>query len=392
MITITKLRLLLEQIKANLREAKRTTYGAAPEKIKPLLEYLAYISKTPFKIQKNINQLKYFLSKGRKEEINYVPPIFVVSIATVCNLKCPTCLYVLKNSDVFKGGVFIKVSDFELVVKKYVSKIESVGLTGGEPLLHPELAELVEIIKSNSLKANISTNGILIKKKIDILKSFDSINVSMDGYNYDTFKRFRGGTKEQFDEILDGLSLFQKNNIRFQISFLLTEENIDKIYEMLSFGYKVRPTNIGFHNINPHGSKDYTPLTKQSKKVTRIFTDLTNKSDYPFDISLPVVFDTASKHFRIVKCVQPWYFCCFDDKGNIAPCCHLRHQEEFGNILKGYNFNSDKMKNFRKSMINNQYSKIDCLYCQRRFMREEYGFFDSRSKKWTLKNKICQSK
>lgn len=39
-----------------------------------------------------------------------------------------------------------------------------------------------------------------------------------------------------------------------------------------------------------------------------------------------------------------------------------------------------KMKNFRKSIINNQYSKIDCLYGQRRFMREECGLFDSRSK------------
>jgi len=384
---MTKLKLLLGQIKTNLRGAERMIYRVAPEKIKPIFEYLVYTFKTPFKFQKNINQLKYLLSKGRKEEINYAPPIFVVCIATVCNLRCPTCCYVLKNKDVFKGGGFIKIKDFKSVIDKYAKKIEGVGLGGGEPLLHPELEKLVEIVKSNGLQASISTNGILIKKKIDILKSFDSINVSMDGYNYETFRRFRGGTKEQFDEILDGFSLLQKNNIRFQISFLLTEENIDKIYEMLSFGYKVRPTNIEFHNINPHGSEDYKPLTKDSEKVSRILDDVTSKNDYPFDISLPVIFDTTSKYFKTTKCNQPWYFCCFDSKGNISPCCHLWHQEEFGNVLKGYNFNSDRMKNFRKLMINNQYSKIDCLYCQRRFMREEYGLFDSKSKKWILRSK-----
>jgi len=387
MIIITKLKLLLGQIKANIRGMERIIYRVAPEKIKPLFEYLAYIFKTPFKIQKSINQLNYLLSAGIKEEINYVPPIFAVCIATVCNLRCPTCLFVLKNKDVFRGGGFIKIKDFKFIIDKYTKKIEGVGLGGGEPLLHPELEKLVEIVKSNGLQASISTNGILIKKKIDILKSFDSINVSTDGYNYETFERFRGGTKEQFDEILDGFSLLQKNNIRFQISFLLTEENIDEIYEILSFGYKVRPASIEFHNINPHGSEDYKPLTKDSEKVRRILDDITSKNDYPFDMSLPVIFDPTSKHFKTTRCHQPWYFCCFDSECNISPCCHLRHQEEFGNILKGYNFNSNKMKNFRKLMVNNQYSKIDCLYCQRRFIREEYGLFDSRSKKWILRNK-----
>jgi len=377
---------VMSRFGVTLRGLERTIYRKIPESIKPIFEYLVYTVRTPFVFQKNINQFKYLLSVGRKEEINYVPPIFVVCISTVCNLKCPTCLYVLKNADVFRGGGFIKVSDFRFVIDKYAQKIEGVGLSGGEPLLHPELNKLVEITKNYGLPADISTNGILIKKKIGVLKFFRTINVSMDGYNYETFKCFRGGTKEQFDEILEGLSLLKKNNIEFSISFLLTEENIDKIYEMLSFGYKVKPATIGFHNINPHGSKDYKPLIKQSKKVRQILKNIISKNDYPFDMSLPVIFNTNAKRFKTTKCNQPWYFCCFDDKGNISPCCHLRHQEEFGNIFKGYDFNSVEMKNFRKLMMNHQYSEVDCLYCQRRFTREEYGLFDSRSKKWILRN------
>jgi MoaA/NifB/PqqE/SkfB family radical SAM enzyme len=355
-----------------------------PEKIKRYGGYVYNVSKTPFNFKKNVNLFKYYTSVGKQEEINYIPPIFGATISTACNLRCPTCLYALKDPDVFRGGRFIKVNDFKSVMGKYARAIEIVWLTGGEPLLHPELDKLVEIVKSKGLSVRISTNGILINKKIGIIKSFDFINVSMDGYNYETFERFRRGTKKQFDNILDGLSLLRKNNLKFMISFIITEENLDEIYEMIKFGYETKPYILNFHNINPHGSKEYTPLTKKSKKVNQILSDIVSKKDYPFDIQLPVIFNTTSKHFKTSKCIQPWYYCCFDDKGNISYCCHLRHKADIGNIFKGYNFNSDKMKNFRRLTINHQYPKEDCLYCQRRFVGEEYGFFNSRLKKWIL--------
>lgn len=222
-----------------------------------------------------------------------------------------------------------------------------------------------------------------MNKKIETMKSFDLINISMDSYNYESFKRYRGGTKKQLDRILDGLSLLRENNIKFMISFLLTEENLNEIYKMIYFGYETKPRAILFYNINPHGAKEFKPLTKESKKVNRILNEIISKNDYPFDIQLPVVFDTTSKHFKTSKCIQPWSDCGFDNKGNISYCCHLRHNANIGNIFKGYNFNSDRMKNFRRLMINHQYPK-DCLYCDRRFAGEEYGFFSSRLKKWIL--------
>lgn len=353
-----------------------------PDGIKHYARYLYHASKHPFDFRKNFNLFKYYTSVGKKEEINYVPPIFVVTISSLCNLRCPTCLYSLKNPHVFERGGFIKVDDFRSIIDKYAGYIETVWLTGGEPLLHPDLGKLVEIVKNKGLTVRTSTNGILIKKKINIMKSFDSINVSMDGYDYKTFKQYRGGTKKQFDEILDGLRLLREKNIEFRISFLLTEDNLDKIYEMIAFGYRVKPFAINFHNINPHGSKEFKPLTRKSEKVNRILGDIISRNDYPFDIRLPVIFDTESKHFMTSKCAQPWHYCCFDDKGNISYCCHLKHDESIGNIFRGYNFNSPKIRNFRRLMMTNQYPKDDCLYCQRRFEGEEYKSFSSRLKKW----------
>jgi len=365
-------------------DVKRTVWRNIPEQVKPYVEYIYQASKIPLNYPKNFNMFKYVTSVGKREQIKFIPPIFGATISTVCNLRCPNCLYVLKDPDVFKGGRFIKVDDFRTVIDKYAKGIDTVFLTGGEPLLHPELDSLAQIVKSKGLSVKTSTNGTLTDKKIDVLKSFDFINTSLDSYDYESFKRFRGGTQKQFDKILDGLSLLKQNNIKFMITFVLSEEDLEEIYKMIDFSYKLQPSLVGFHNINPHGSKDYTPLTLSSKKVNKIMKEVVGKSDYPFDISLPVIFNTESKHFKTTKCIQPWYYCCFDDKGDISYCCHLRHNGAIGNIFGNYDFNSDLMGNFRRLMIKSEYPEDDCLYCQRRFMGKEYGYFNSKLKEWTL--------
>ncbi len=364
-----------------IEEVKKVVWKNTPEQLKPYIKYLYYASKIPFNYPRSLNTFKYVTSVGKKERISFIPPIFESTISTACNLRCPNCLYVLKDPDVFKGGDFIKVDDFRTVIDKYAKGIDVFWLGGGEPLLHPELDTLAKIVRDKGLKLRVSTNGILIDRWIDILKSFDFINVSMDGYDYESFRRFRGGTKKQFDKILEGLSLLRKNNIEFSISFILTQENLDEAHEMIEFAYKVQPFIVHFHNINPHGSKEYDSLTLSSQTVSHL-ANIMSKEDYPFDISLPVIFDTESEHFETAKCIQPWYYCCSDNKGAISYCCHLRHDLRIGNIFDDYDFNSDMMSDFRQLMIKHQYPEADCRYCQRRFMGEEYGRFDSKLKKW----------
>jgi MoaA/NifB/PqqE/SkfB family radical SAM enzyme len=362
---------------------KEAVWKNTPEQVKPVFRYLYYGVQIPFKYPENLNKFKFITSTGRKEKISFTPPVFVASICTVCNLKCPTCQYVIKDEAFFKDGGFIKVEDFKAVIDKYGKGADIVFLTGGEALLHPAFDKIAKIIKDKGLSLKLSTNGILIDKWIDTLKTFDFINVSMDSYDFVSFKRLRGGTQNQFDKILEGLSLLKKNNIKFMITFLLSEENLEEIYKMLDFARKYQPSEVGFHNINPHGSNEYTSLTLQSEKVNRIAKDIMSRNDYPFDIYLPVIFDTESEHFKTARCIQPWYYFCFNDKGDIALCCQLGHEQELGNIFKDYDFNSDKMMSSRRQIIKGKYPVEDCLYCHRRFMGEAYGHFDAKLKKWT---------
>lgn len=350
----------------------------------PMGHCLLLLSNNPLDYRKMINLITYYKSLCKKEKINFVPPTFNVAISSRCNLRCPTCYYGLRNPNVFSNGKFISIDNFNLVIDKYAPFVERILLSGGEPLLHPELDTLIEIIKRNGLSVSVSTNGTLIKKKIGLMKLFSFINVSLDGYNYETYKDFRGGTKKQFDDILNGLKLLNDNDIKFQISFLLTEENLDQIHEMIAFAYKIKPNSVVFQNINPHGSAKFRPITV-SEKVDHAFNKIIGIVDYPFDILLPTIFDVSSKNFRIFKCDIPWTSCLFNDEGNISYCNHLWHDGTIGNILKEYDFNSDKMQKFRRLIINNQCPATDCLYCHHRFLGDELGYFDSKMNRWFLR-------
>lgn len=94
-----------------------------------------------------------------------------IPITDLCNLNCAGCL---SFSSLSKSPNHVKIE--ELV--KSVKHLEEIGcspsaysLSGGEPLLYPDLKELISSLKEvTNTPINILTNGILIKKRInDIL-------------------------------------------------------------------------------------------------------------------------------------------------------------------------------------------------------------------------------
>ena len=88
-----------------------------------------------------------------------------IEITNICNLKCKFC------PDTSRKKAFMSAEDFEKIIEKVQKHTELVCLhVKGEPLLHPELDKILEIIKKYNLKANITTNGTLICENLETLK------------------------------------------------------------------------------------------------------------------------------------------------------------------------------------------------------------------------------
>lgn len=74
-----------------------------------------------------------------------------------CNFRCPFC----HNSDLVLSGGGQKISEEEILsfLKKRQGILDGVCVTGGEPLLHPDLKNFLVKVKNLGFSIKIDTNG-----------------------------------------------------------------------------------------------------------------------------------------------------------------------------------------------------------------------------------------
>jgi pyruvate formate lyase activating enzyme len=105
------------------------------------------------------------------------PGLVAATVFTAgCNLRCPYC----HNPNLVSGptpGDFISLSEFEGFLKKRSRVIGGVCITGGEPLLHPEISSLMSLIQGFGLKVKIDTNGTFPDRLRDISPDFIAMDI-----------------------------------------------------------------------------------------------------------------------------------------------------------------------------------------------------------------------
>jgi MoaA/NifB/PqqE/SkfB family radical SAM enzyme len=317
--------------------------------------------------------------------IFHVPAKFSVTILTKCNLRCPLCYFLIKDPAHFNKKGFMPFEDYESILLRYRGHIETVTLTGGEPLLHPEIEKFIDLTQSLNISVGIPTNGTLVKHNIPILKKLTGhFQISLDAYDAKSFNESRRGTEEQWHDIEEGIQLLKEAGIRFNISFLLGKENIHEVFRMLEFAREVGPDKVNLHSFNPHKRDEESILKKGDEEVEAVFKEIMDDRDHPFDIDMPILFDLQSHYFKTKICRYPWDGAYIDEGGAVSYCCHIAHSNSIGNIHdENYDFNSRKMQLWRKAMLEGKFSG-DCIYCHRRFIGDE-SVFDSTSRTWTHK-------
>jgi len=93
-----------------------------------------------------------------------------IEITNICNLNCKFCPETIRKKE------SMSIEKFEKIIKEIHNYTELVCLhVKGEPLLHSELADILKILEKYNLKTNITTNGTLIKEKLDIIKNSKAI-------------------------------------------------------------------------------------------------------------------------------------------------------------------------------------------------------------------------
>ncbi|MDI1444349.1 radical SAM/SPASM domain-containing protein [Polyangium sp. 6x1] len=144
-------------------------------------------------------------------------PLFVnIEPTHVCNLSCTFC-------DKHEGPQMSTEDGVRLLHELAAMGTVSVCFDGGEPLAHPGIGELVQTGRRLGLAISISTNGILIPRRIDRIAEANVVKISIDGPE-EIHDRGRGSGN--FRRALEGARVAQARGIWVALRMTLAEHNV----------------------------------------------------------------------------------------------------------------------------------------------------------------------
>lgn len=188
-----------------------------------------------------------------------VPPLTSIYfyIAGSCNLACKHCWISPEFKKNPKGGKFVKPEYIRSAIKQAKPLgLNSVKLTGGEPLLHPQFKEILSIIREENLSSPIETNGVLIDEEMAEFLSANKrkpfVSISIDGSKAKTHEDLRG-VKGCFKKSVNAVKYLVRKGIRPQIICSLHEGNISEIDEVVEMAEGLGCESVKFNLIQEIG-------------------------------------------------------------------------------------------------------------------------------------------
>ena len=143
-----------------------------------------------------------------------------LEITNNCNLKCPFCIQNKRKNE------FISIDNFKIIlskIKDYTKYLYFHVL--GEPLLHPNINELINVA-SKDFYINITTNGYLINKIKDN-QNIRQVNISLHSFN----SKYNLTLEEYLNNIISVINNLP--NTYFSLRFWVDNENNLKMKEYL---------------------------------------------------------------------------------------------------------------------------------------------------------------
>ncbi len=140
-----------------------------------------------------------------------------------CNASCDFC-------DIWeKPSPYVTIENFkENLVDLKKLKVKVIDFTGGEPLLHKGLGEMLSLARTKKMITTVTTNCLLYPKRAEELKGkVDMLHFSLDSVNPEVHNKLRG--VDCFDHVMESIKIAKSIGEKPDILFTVHNENIHEI-------------------------------------------------------------------------------------------------------------------------------------------------------------------
>ncbi len=171
-----------------------------------------------------------------------------------CNLRCRHCWIQPKYQTEEHIYPSLSLDLFRSIIEQAKPLgLSGVKLTGGEPLLHPHIFEILEVVRHEELRLSVETNGVLctpeLTREMATCKN-PFIAVSLDGAEAGTHEWVRG-VEGCFKAALDGIRNLVEAGIRPQIIMTIMRHNRDQLEAMVRLAEESGAGSVKFNIVQP---------------------------------------------------------------------------------------------------------------------------------------------
>jgi cyclic pyranopterin phosphate synthase len=229
-----------------------------------------------------------------KDSFGRVHDYLRLSLTDNCNFRCFYCMPE-EDYDFTPASRLMQPAEILALAKVFVAQgVKKIRLTGGEPLVRKDAAEIIGSLGSLGIELVITTNGSRIHELLPVLiaANIKSINISLDTLQSARF--FKVTRRDLFDQVRSNIDLLLSNGITVKINVVLMKGfNEDEILDFLEW---TNETNIQIRFI------EFMPFNGNRWTSNQVFSldEILDVAGSRYEIvELPGSANDTAKHFMI---------------------------------------------------------------------------------------------
>jgi GTP 3',8-cyclase len=202
-----------------------------------------------------------------------------ISMTDNCNLRCFYCMPE-EDYEFTPASRLMQPDEIEAIAKIFVDQgVNKIRLTGGEPLVRKDAADIIMRLSKLPVNLTITTNGTRLHEFADTLENagVKSLNISLDTLNKEKFNLMT--RRDQFNRVYDNIQLMIQRGFHVKVNVVVIKNlNHEEIPDFVQWT-KHEPVHVRFI--------EFMPFTGNHWESEKVFT-------------LQEIVDTISSRFNIL--------------------------------------------------------------------------------------------
>ena len=336
-------------------------------------------------VQKYFKGMSAFVSLMGHRIINKPIPWHVLFFITDrCNMACEYCFIYQRYKE--RPDIYMKRDISFEKAKELIDGLHAMGtrvmtILGGEPLLHKDVGRIGKYISDKGIITGIFTNGVFIHERIEELKNYHYILVSLEG-DQKTHEADR--MKGSYRKIINNINLIKdKIKVPITLNVTVTKNTIDSIDHLIELTNKNNLyISVGIaSSLLKKENERYVPSMEKEmelwQKIKRykkagynisttdlVINNLIKYHDFPRSLVIKEG-DALHSKYKKYKCFYGRYYALLDVDGTLYPCDEL-----YG--INGKNIFELGFEKAWKEL----HTDLDCVFCKSTYNNVSNGLLN----------------